>query len=74
MGYDIEARQIQEDRNKISLQIMELLKEKKTRFMKKCCKCGKPLHWNNKNKYCDACFTEIRNKYFNFYGEDNLYE
>lgn len=74
MGYDIESKQIQEDRDRISLQIMELLKEKKTRFMKKCCKCGKPLHWNDKNRYCDICFDEIRNKYFNFYGEDNLNE
>ena len=61
MGYDIALQDIQVDRENISFQIMNLLKEKKTKFIKKCCRCGKELTWNTPYKYCHACYLSLTN-------------
>lgn len=72
MNYDIESEKIQKDRENISLQIMHILKEKKTTFIKKCVSCGKELPWNTSYTYCESCYRKMRTKYDDFDEYDDF--
>ncbi len=59
MNYNVDVQRIREDKEKISLEIIDLLKGEKSQFANRCRRCGNRISWNEKYAYCDKCYAKI---------------